>query len=61
MTTYNTILKNNDNNRLKKLQGELIAMMKKKRIKKQFHNPMIMKEQESDYVRFKLDAIKFLL
>lgn len=61
MTTYNTVLKNDNNNSIRKIKGVLIAMMKKKRIKKHHNHLGTVKQQELDYVRFKLDAIKFLL
>lgn len=61
MTTYKITLESKKNNKINRIKGELIKMIKKKRSKRAYHHVHIIKEQESDFVRFKLDAIKSLL
>lgn len=60
MTTNNTIL-NVSNNRIRKIQGELIEMWMKKISRKNSKNIGIRKQQQLDYVRFKLDVLNSLL
>lgn len=60
MTTNNTIL-NVSNNRIRKIQGELIEMWMKKKSRKHSKNIFMGKQQQSDYVRFKLDVLNSLL
>jgi len=60
MNTKNTIL-NISNNRIIEIQGELIEMWMKKRSRRHFKNTDMRQQQQSDYVRFKLDILKSLL
>lgn len=61
MTTYTKTFKIHKTfDKVKDIQGGLITMMKK-RFKKQGHSQEIVNKKESDYIRFKLDAIKILL
>jgi len=60
MTTNNTI-QNIKYNKITEIQGELITMLTKKKKIKHTKNIFIIKQQESDYVRFELDVLTLLL
>jgi len=60
MTTNNTIL-NISNNRIRKIQEELIEMWMKNVSRRHSQNIGMRKQHQSDYVRFKLDVLSSLI